>query len=213
MRYPDAEKFKGMILWAGGTDGPEATPGNYYARLISEKDTLTVPFETIKDPRSSATQEDLQKQFDFLISVRDKLSETNEAIKQIKNIRSQMKEVLTKIKGQNGADEIKKSEKSIDKKITEIEEALYQTKNRSSQDPLNFPIRLNDKLAGVGSLMSIGDFKPTDQAIEVKNYLTKLIDEQLSKLKEVIDKDIPAFNKLVHDYSIPSVILKKDKGS
>ncbi len=212
MRYPNAEKFKGMILWAGNTQGPVTVPGSYQARLISGKDTLTVPFEILKDPRSSSSQEDLQAQFDFLISVRDKLSETNEAVKQIREIRDQMKDVLTKIKGQKGADEIKKSEEEIDKKITAIEESLYQTKNRSSQDPLNFPVRLNDKLAGVGRLMSLGSFKPTDQAIEVKNELVKLIDEQLLKLKNVIDNDIPAFNKLVHDSSVPAVILKKAKG-
>lgn len=212
IRYPDAEKFKGLVMWSGSTRGPLAVPGKYFARIISGNDTLAVPFEILKDPRSSVTQEDLQAQFDFLISVRDKLSETNTAIKKIREIRDQMKDVLTKIKGQDAEDEIKKAEKEIDKKITEVEENLYQVKNRSSQDPLNFPIRLNDKLSGVGSLTSIGDYKPTEQAIAVKNELTSKIDVELQKLKDIIANDIPAFNKLVHDSAIPAVILKEKSG-
>ena len=211
MRYPDAEKFKGLVMWSGSTRGPLAVPGKYFTRLISAKDTLTVPFEILKDPRSSATQEDLQAQVDFQISVRDKLSETNLAVKKIRDIRDQMKDVLSKIKGQNGEDEIKKAEKNINKKITEVEENLYQVKNRSSQDPLNFPIRLNDKLSGVSGVTSIGDYKPTEQAIAVKNELTNKIDAELKKLKIIIETDISAFNKLVHDSAIPAVKITKDK--
>ena len=44
--------------------------------------------------------------------------------------------------------------------MTAVEEALYQTKNRSLQDPLNFPMRLNDKLNAVAALGSLGDYRP-----------------------------------------------------
>ena len=94
--------------------------------------------------------------------------------------------------------------------MTDIEEELYQTKNRSSQDPLNFPIRLNNKLSALGSLVAIGDYKPTDQAYGVKKELTDAINVQLAKFKEVLDTDIPAFNKLVGQSSIPAVIIMKN---
>ena len=211
MRYPDAEDFKGLIMWAGSTTGPIAVPGKYFAKLISKKDTLTVPFEILKDPRSGATLADLQEQFDFLISVRDKLSEANTAVKKIRQIRDQMNKVLEKAKDQNGEDEIKKAKEEVDKILTDVEENLYQVKNRSSQDPLNYPIKLNDKLSGVGSLTSIGDYKPTDQAIKVKNELVNKIDVELEKLKKVIKIDIPAFNKLVHEKDIPAVYIEMKK--
>lgn len=210
MHYPQAESFKGMILWAGGTRGPVAVPGNYQARLFVNKDSINVPFKIVKDPRSGASNEDLQKQFDFLLSLRDKLSETNSTVKQIREIKKQLEDVISRIKGQQNADKISKAEKEINKKLTDIEEELYQTKNRSSQDPLNFPIRLNNKLSALGSLVGIGDYKPTDQAYEVKKELTDEIDIQLAKFKEVLDTDIPAFNKLVGQSSIPAVIIMKN---
>ena len=74
------------------------------------------------------------------------------------------------------------------KSVTEIEEAIYQTKNRSGQDPLNYPIRLNDKLAGVLSNISSGDFRPTKQSYEVFQMLAKQLDAQLAKLDKLVPK-------------------------
>jgi photosystem II stability/assembly factor-like uncharacterized protein len=211
MRYPDAEDFPGMIMWAGSTVGPKAVPGIYQARLIVNKDSMTINFEILKDPRSSCSPADLQAQFDFLIEIRDKLTETHEAIKQIRDVRNQIETVTSKLKDEKGADEIKKSGKELVEKITKIEEALYQTKNQSRQDPLNFPIRLNNKLAAVAGVASAGDFPPTDQAIAVKGELTAQIDAELSKLRKVVDEDLPAFNALVHKQAIPAVVIKKEQ--
>ncbi|MEW5842372.1 MAG: glycosyl hydrolase [Bacteroidota bacterium] len=211
MRYPDAEKFDGMILWSGGgLTGPIAIPGDYKAVLVDGKDSVVVPFTIVKDPRSSASQQDLQEQFDFLISVRDKLTETHMAIKQIRNIRKQLKDINERVKELKNAEDVKKLSDEIDKKITSIEETLYQTKNKSPQDPLNYPVRLNDKLSSLNSDVASGSFKPTDQAIAVKNELVGKIDEQLSKLKDVIANEIPKFNKLVEDVKVPAVILMKE---
>ena len=77
---------------------------------------------------------------------------------------------------------------------SEIEKALYQTQNRSAQDPVNFPIRLNNKLAHLNSLVGRGDFAPTEQDVAVKNELTQKINNQLGKFNELVDKEIKAFN-------------------
>ncbi|MFQ5750721.1 MAG: WD40/YVTN/BNR-like repeat-containing protein [bacterium] len=211
MRYQDAEKFKGLIMWGGSVSGPKAVPENYQARLIVGDDSTDVSFAILKDPRSSSTQEDLQAQFDFLIAIRDKLSETHKSIKQIRDVRKQVKDITKKIQGQAGADKIKETGKALVQKITKIEEALYQTKNKSRQDPLNFPIRLNNKLAALASEASFGDFRPTDQAIAVKDELTAKIDAELTKLKTVLAEDLPAFNKLVYENAVPAVIVETGK--
>ena len=211
MRYPDAEKFDGMILWSGGgMTGPLAVPGEYKALLKYGKDSLTVPFTIMKDPRSSSSIDDLKAQFDFLISIRDKLSDTHKAIKQIRNIRKQIKDVGEKIKEQKNIEALKKTSDDINKKLTAIEETLYQTKNKSPQDPLNYPIRLNDKLASLGGSAASGDYKPTDQAMELKKELFSNIDAELQKLKDIIDSEILKFNKLVDDANVPAVILQAD---
>ena len=211
MRYPDAEKFDGMILWNSGLSGPGAVPGEYKAQLKYGKDSIATTFSIVIDPRVSSSQKDLKEQFDFLIAVRDKFSETSKAIKQIRNIRKQIKDVGERIKDQKNIDEVKKVGDEINKKITAIEEILYQTKNKSEQDPLNYPIRLNDKLSGLGNVAASGDFKPTDQDIELKKEFFTEIDSELTKLKDVIDNEIPKYNKLVYEANVPAVILQKDE--
>jgi len=95
--------------------------------------------------------------------------------------------------------------------MTEIEESLYQTKNQSRQDPLNFPIRLNNKLAAVNRIAAFGDYRPTEQAIAVKDEMSGKIDAELAKLQTILDADLPAFNKLVAESAVPAIIIKKKK--
>jgi len=211
MRYEDAETFPGLIMWAGTTRGPVAVPGVYQARLIVGDDSTSVPFEIKKDPRSSSTVADLQAQFDFLMEIRDKLSETHRAIKKIRDVRSQTKAITSRLGDYEGADEIREAAKALNEKLTAIEETLYQTKNQSRQDPLNFPIRLNNKLAAVASTASVGDYRPTDQAVAVKEELTAAIDAELAKLDTILETDLPAFNDLVREKAIPAVIVKTDE--
>ena len=74
--------------------------------------------------------------------------------------------------------------------MQEIEETLYQTKNRSGQDPLNYPIRLNNKLAHLNSVVGNGDYPPTDQSVEVRKELTQQIDVQLARFKKLEQEEI-----------------------
>ncbi|HDZ59047.1 MAG TPA: glycosyl hydrolase [Ignavibacteriales bacterium] len=207
MRYEDAEKFDNLILWFGGLRGPKAVPGNYYASLIVKDDTLKTSFKILKDPRSSAAQKDLQAKFDFLIDIRNKLTETHKAIKDIRKIRNSINEVLAKVKDKEENDSIKTFGENIIKKISLIENNLYQTKNRSAQDPLNFPIKLNNRLSSLATMNSIGNYKPTDQSVELKNQLIKMIDKELKKFYLIRDDEIPEFNQLVIDAKIPPVEL------
>lgn len=209
MRYPNAEKFDGMIIWgSGGLNGPLAVPGNYSAVLVCDKDSTQVNFEIIKDPRTASTKQNLTEQFEFLLSLRDKLSETHNGIIQIRIIRKQINDAVDKIKKIPNTDQIKKSGELISKELTAVEETLYQTKSKSPQDVLNFPIRLNDKLAGLASDMARGDFKPTEQAVELKTELFGKIDAELLKLKNVIESKIPLFNKLIKEAEVPAIIVQ-----
>lgn len=165
-------------------------------------------FKIIADPRWESTQADLQAQHDFLMSVRDKLTETHQAIEDIRNIREQMNTVVDKVKGNEAMHEIVDKAKAIDQKMTVIEQELYQTKNRSGQDPLNFPIKLNNKLANVGSQVGYGHFKPTQQAIDFKDEIIEKIDEQLQEFKKVINQEVPEFNRMVQEKNVSSVSLK-----
>ncbi|MCF8261686.1 MAG: hypothetical protein K9J12_12990 [Melioribacteraceae bacterium] len=206
MRYQDADKFDGMILWnGGGLRGPKAVPGKYLAELIVADDTVSAEFEILKDPRSSASIADLKEQFDFQIDVRDKLSNLHNVIKKLRKVRSQIKEYVGKADGFENTDSLIAKGKTINNSLTNIEKVLYQTKNESAQDPLNFPIRLNDKLAAVASGVSYGDNKPTDQSYEVRRELYEQIDKKLLEFDEIIKHEVPKFNMLVKEANIPAV--------
>jgi photosystem II stability/assembly factor-like uncharacterized protein len=204
MRYANAQGFDGMILWSRGTRGPLAIPNKYKAKLVMGSDSSIVEFDIIKDPRNSSSQEDLVAQFDFLWEVRNKLHETHEAIIDIREIKKQVSSWKEKFdKTQHKA--LIESADQLTKKLSKIEQELYQVKNQSPQDPLNYPIKLNDKLGSVGNLTSYGSFRPTDQAIVVKNELVKLINEQLNQYKEVVSNLLPAFNQAVKEANIPPI--------
>jgi hypothetical protein len=207
MRYADAEGFDGLIMWSGGLTGPRANLGTYKAKLTVNGKTSESEFEIVKDPRSAVTPADIKAQFDFLIQVRDKLSETNKAIVKIRKIRDQMNQVTGPLKDKEEMKPIVDMAKTTLDEMKKIEETLYQTKNRSRQDPLNFPVRLNDKLAGVGSEAESGDYRPTEQTKAVYKELSEKIDVALSALDKIVAEQVPKFNALVKEKQIAAVTV------
>ncbi|HEX9794074.1 MAG TPA: family 16 glycoside hydrolase [Planctomycetota bacterium] len=205
MQYPDAEDFKGMILWSGGVDGPRAVPGSYRARLTKGGEVRTVGFEILADPRSAASQADLQAQFDFLLRIRDELSRVHRGVDRIRAVRGQIEALLARMDAAEEHQALRDTGAQLSVALTAIEETLYQTKNRSGQDPLNFPIRLNDKLAGVASNASRGDFAPTAQAQEVLAALQPQLDAAIDELERILTQDLPAFDAQIRASGIPAV--------
>jgi photosystem II stability/assembly factor-like uncharacterized protein len=208
MRYADAARFPGLILWSGEMRGPLAVPGTYQLRLTVGGKTLTESFEVRKDPRITTTPADFARQFDLLIKIRDKLTETHNAVTRIREVRRQVDELVKRIKDQPGGRPVIEAAKSLNARLTAVEEELYQTKNQSSQDPLNFPIRLNNKLAALGVVVSGADAAPTDQAHVVYEEQVGLINAQLRKLEQIMTTDLAAFNRLAREQNIPAVITK-----
>ncbi len=221
MSYPGAETFEGMVLWGGGTGGPRAVPGTYTAKLqLTQKDAAAdataeeetenlaeVSFDLRLDPRSSSTVDDLQAQFDLLIEIRDKLSETHQAIKTIRDLRQQLSTWNKKIESLEGQETLISRINELSQELTQIEETLYQTKLQSAQDPLNFPIRLNNRLSGLVGVVGSGDFRPTRQAYQVRDEVAGLIDVQLSKLQTILDKELSDLNAAIREANVPAVTI------
>jgi hypothetical protein len=147
----------------------------------------------------------LKAQFDFLISVRDKLTETHTSITDLRKVRGDINTTMKNVQDK----EIKQKAKTILNEMKIIEEELYQTKNRSGQDPLNYPIRLNNKLGHLNSIMSIGNNPPTQQAIQFQKEVTALIDEQLKKLEVIFTTDIPELNNMLKEAGIDFIKTEK----
>jgi photosystem II stability/assembly factor-like uncharacterized protein len=208
LRYEEATKVKKMILWSGGVQGPLVVPGRYEARLTVAGKTFTESFEVQPDPRLATTQADYEKQLDLLIRIRDKVSAAHDGILKLRAARDQIDAAVERAKtgGENKA--VAEAAESLKKKLTAVEEALYQTKNRSEQDPLNYPIRLNDKLGYLAGVVASADAAPTDQSYAVWEDLSAKVDLELATLKEALSTDLDAFNTVVRDQNVPAVVLK-----
>lgn len=207
MNYPPAEKADGMILWNGSIGSVKAAPGKYNARFRYGKDSVDVPFVIKADPNYKMTEADYDAQVGFLLQVRDKFSEVQNGIKNIRAIRTQITDFTAKLDTASTKD-LKAQGDSINKQLTAIEEALYQTKSKSFQDVLNFPIRINDKLAGLYGVAASGHNPPSKQARETLADLGGQADVQLAKLKKILDTDLKAYNKLINEKQVPVIGVK-----
>jgi hypothetical protein len=208
MRYSEAARFPGMILWAGETRGPKIAPGVYQVKLTVDGNTFNQDFEVKADPRLTTTPADFAKQVELGLKIRDKLTETNNAISQIRDVRKQVEDLLNRMTGQPGFKVINDAATALNKNLTTVEEALYQTKNQSNQDPLNFPIRLNNKLAALGGVVGSAESAPTAQSYVVYDEIVEQINAELQKLGKIIKTDVPAFNQLVKEQNVPAVVVK-----
>ena len=192
-RYPDARTFPGLIMWAGSTRGPAAPPGQYQVRLTAAGQTKTQPFAIVRNPLGTATDADLQEQFRLAKQINDRVTAANEAVLRLRSIKEQIGERLTKLKDAK----IKSTGDALTEKLTDVEGEIYQFRNRSNQDPLNFPIRLNNKLAALQGIVESGDYKPTDQSYAVFKELAAALEKQLGRVDVLIETDVDAFNKQI----------------
>ena len=207
MNYPPAEKADGMILWNGAIGSAKAAPGKYSARIKYNNDSVDVPFVIKADPVYKMTEADYDAQVGFLLQVRDKFSEIQIGIKNIRTVRTQINDLNGRIDTKANKD-IKQMGDSINKQLTKIEEALYQTKSKSGQDVLNFPIRLNDKIAGLYNVASSGYAPPSKQVRETFADLSGQADVQLAKLKTILDNDLKQYNKMINEKQVPVIGIK-----
>ncbi len=207
MQYPDAKRFDGMIFWAGSTGGPTAKPGIYRVEMNHNGSVLSQNFSIQGNPNLSTTSEEYAQQFDFVQSVNNKVTEAHEAIIEMREIKSQLKKFKSVVKDY---EDIVQEMNLIDSTLNFIENELYQTKNRSRQDPLNFPIKLTNKLAHLNSLSRRGSFPPTASSIAVRDELVAKIDEHLAAYRQVKNDRIPNLNQMIRDQAVDYIIIKQE---
>jgi photosystem II stability/assembly factor-like uncharacterized protein len=205
LRYEGATKVPKAPLWGGNTNGPVALPGTYQVRLTAQGKNYTAPLEIVADPRLSVTQADLTKQFELLLKIRDSLSTTNDTILQIRSLREQIDTVNNHAGSDPQNKAIVEAGQALNKKMTDVEEVLVQTKAKSGQDVLNYPVRLNNHFAALGGVVGSASTAPTQQSYEVYDLLTKQLNEQMAKWQEIVSTDVPAYNNLVRQHEVPAL--------
>jgi photosystem II stability/assembly factor-like uncharacterized protein len=197
MRYPDASSFPGMILWAAGVTGPLVPPGTYKVRMnVAGKPIATETFRVLADPRIKATLAEWQEQSKLALQVRDRFSEANDAVKEIRRIKSELDDRGAKMPAAQKAAFASMSA-AFATALGEVEDSLYQTKNRSGQDPLNYPIRLNNRIGALMGVISSADGSPTKQSYDVYTVVTKELNVQTSKLRQTIGANLSKINAML----------------
>ena len=210
MRYPGAHTVPGDKTTDGVGRGPLAPPGSYQVRLTVGEQSQAQSFDMVKDPRVDATQEDFDAQFTLMLQIRDKLSETHDNINKIRSTRSQVSEWARRAEGTAAQDAVSDAADGLKAKLDEIEGTLIQTEYKGARDRLHMPIRLNAKLAGLMPVVSVGDYRPPQQAYAVLDHFTELLDTQFTALESVLDEDLDEFQNLLVELEIPAIVPRAE---
>jgi hypothetical protein len=205
-RYPGSTTFDCMIIWSASPEqGPVAPPATYRIRLTANGVSQTRAFQWKRDPRMPATEADLRLQWQLGMKIRDRVTEANEAVIQIREVRAALTDRMTK----SGDAELKAAANRLLPTLREVEEDLYQVRNRSGQDPLNFPIKLNNRLAALGRSVGTGDARPTDGAYKVYEELTKDLEGHLARLNDAMAKEGPGIGQVLQRLRLEPLSIGK----
>ena len=195
MKYPGAKRINNMVLWSADFSGAKAVPNNYEVRLKVNSSELSQKFMILKNPNSEGTIDDIESQFNFVNEINGIVDKAHKAIINIRKIKEDLKKFQGDFTNNELAKDLIEKSKSIYESIDKVENELYQTKNQSNQDPLNYGVKLTNNLGNLNSGFRGGDFGPTAQDIEVKNELVEKVNTQLKKYDLIISNDIPNFNE------------------
>jgi photosystem II stability/assembly factor-like uncharacterized protein len=204
LRYPDASVFDNMILWAGGPSGPVVLPGTYSVRMNVNGQHYTQPLVVVRDPRVTASDADLREQFDLLMRIRDKTNQANDAVKLIRNVKAQLADREKRMPADKKA-AFSSATTALSTKLSAVEGEIYQVKNQSSQDPLNYPIKLNNKIAALSGVVGGTAAKPTSQSYTVFNDLSSQLDRQLQAMRGALFV-LPSLNAALKSAGLPPIV-------
>lgn len=190
LQYPSWTRPPNMILWSAPSNAINAPPGEYSVQMFVNDSPAGSPrtFRWMKDPRAEATDDDLMAQFLFARRVAARTDEANAVVMEVRHMREQIEERV------ESAPALRDRLTAFLTQLEVIENEIYQTQSRSSQDPLNFPIKLNNRLGHLFGVVNSGDWRPTDQAYEVYAMLTQLLQVQLDAFESLMARELPGVN-------------------
>lgn len=199
--YPGAVTFPGMILWGATTNGPQALPGSYQVRLTVDGKSQTQPLVIRKHPIRNTSDAEMTEQFNLALQIRDRISEANNAVIRIRKIKDDVKDRLAKSQDP----QLKAAGDRLTANLSAVEQDIYQVKNQSGQDPLNFPIKTNNRLASLLGMTLRGEGKPTANIYPIFEDLKKELKTETDRLEEVLGADLAAFNSAAQKAGVPPI--------
>jgi len=218
LRYEGATKIPGYSTgeYNEGLRGPLALPGKYKVRLAAAGKTLEMPLEIKLDPRVTTLQADLEKQLELRRQIHMRLTQINDTVNQIRDLRGQLKALRKRLAEPASAASSRSSliaaAEELEKKITPVEEELIQVRLKSSQDSLNYPLKVDGKLAVLASVVESADTAPTQPSYELFDVLSAQVVAQLARWNEIVSKDVTALNDSMRKENIPLISIAPASG-
>ena len=210
LRYEPPVKIPAAIYDEGDPVGPLVMPGKFQARLTVAGKTSTVDIEVKMDPRVKTSPEDLQKQFDLMLKLRDRQEEMNRVILAIRDLRVQLNALEKRWGSKENAKSVVEQSKGLRKKTSDIEEELIQVNSKASEDELNYPTKMNSWLGYLQAAVDSADAQPTEGELGVFNYLNEKLDAQMAKWHEVQNTDIAALNAAMGKAGIAAIAVQSE---
>jgi photosystem II stability/assembly factor-like uncharacterized protein len=207
MRYPAPSAFRGMILWAAGVQGAMAPPGTYQVRLaVNGRTVATQPLRLLPDPRvKGVAPADYIAQFRFLQRVSSRFGEANDAVKTIRFVRREIEDRRGKLSG-DARTTFEQHANVLLPMLASVEDSIYQTRSRSGQDPLNYPIRINNKLGALMGVVGGSDGRPTAQSVEVFELLSAQLDRELGRMRGAMNAHLPPMNSTLRAAGLAEIV-------
>ena len=201
MRYPDAVKHSSSVGAEGYFStmrGPMAPPGTYTVALSVAGKSLTQTFEIRKNPLITASQDDIEAEFQLLLQIRDKVSESQEAVRRLQSIRNQLEGWVSRTEGTQAHQAVDQAAEGIKEKLAAIEEELARTAPGQ-------PMKLGDKLAGLSVIVASADERPTQQSYDVYQEVGARVDLQTDSLRQIEENDLRQFVEVLNELSVPTI--------
>lgn len=212
MRYPGSPTLPSndrMLGWGPGkvSEGPLAPPGKYKVKITIDNVTYTEEFEICKNPRISASQEDLESQFKLSMKIVQAVSNITRAVTQIRSVREQISGWVSRITEKTPQQELIVISDNILTSLSDIEQKLTSSGNKG---PVNQVGRgpaatLDGKFNGLLGVITSADFAPTKQSHEVFDILYDSLGKQLSQLELLLTNEIPEFNNLISKLNLAAI--------
>ncbi len=204
LRWEAPVPIPGAFYSDQGPQGPLVMPGHYTVKLTVGGQSQTQPLEIVMDPRvKNVKMEDLQKQYDLAVQVRDANQDDHQAVNQIRDMRGELKSLHARFASDSKLKPLLQQSEELDKKMAPVEERLIQVNMKGSEANLAFPNMLNEQLDSLSGIVQAGDGAPTQQQYEVFKMLRSQLDQQLAAWKQILSTDVPAFNQLVKNSNVP----------
>jgi photosystem II stability/assembly factor-like uncharacterized protein len=211
LHYETPITVPGAVGWGGRPAGPLVVPGTYEIKLTVGGKTESAKVEITKDPRLSVSQADLQKQEEFAMKISERVGAGNEAVNQIRSVRTQLEALKKRLGADSSAKPVLESADALIKKMNAVEEKIIQPKSTSGEDSLNFPIQVANQLADLQGTVESADTAPTGGSTAVFEELNKRLELQLTAWHEIQSKDLAALNAAILKANIPAIAPAAEK--